>query len=137
MNTYVVNIFNQVLPQLRVDLAGKVSVGALFGCVLLRCTLASSSHCGITASTAHLMQRAQHDVVDLQPDRALPVVLALSVLGVALRETADAVGRPELLGIADELEDGLELGRVGVEEAEGGGEDGDVALVALVVGFVC
>ena len=82
------------------------------------------------------MQRAQHEVVDLQPDWALPVVLALPVLGVTLRETADAVRRPELLGVAHELEDGLEFGRVRVEEAEGGGEDGDVALVALVVGFV-
>ena len=82
------------------------------------------------------MQRAQHEVVDLQPDRALPVVLALPVLGVALCEAADAVGRPELLGVAHELEDGLELRRVGVKETEGGGEDGDVALVAFVVGFV-
>ena len=55
---------------------------------------------------------------------------------MALREAADAVGRPEPLGIAHELEDGLELGRVRVEEPEGSGEDGDVALVALVVGFV-
>lgn len=62
------------------------------------------------------MQRAEREVVHLDPDRALPVVFALAELGVCCREAAEPVRRPELRGVAEEVEDRTEVRRVRGEQ---------------------
>ena len=83
------------------------------------------------------MQRRQREVVHLDPDRTLPVVLALTELWVRRGKAAKAVLRPEVRRVAQELEDRAEVRRVGREEREQEGEEREVAFVADVVGFVC
>jgi len=57
---------------------------------------------------------------------------------VLLGQAANAaVGRPEVLGITHEVEDGGEVRRGGREEAEEEGEEGNVAWVADVDRLVC
>ena len=64
------------------------------------------------------MKRPESEVVHLDPDRALPVVLALAELGVRCRQAAEAVWRPEVLGVTQEVEDSAEVRRVGREELQ-------------------
>ncbi len=64
----------------------------------------------------YLVERREREVVHLDPDRALPVVLALAEVGMRRGQTAEAVGRPEVLGVAQEIENGAKVGRVGREE---------------------
>ena len=83
------------------------------------------------------MQRGEREIVHLDPDRALPVVLALAEVGVRRGQAAEAVRRPEVLRVAQELEDRAAVRRVRREEREQEREEGQVALVADVVGVVC
>lgn len=83
------------------------------------------------------MKRLEGHVVDRNPDRTTPVVLALPEEFVALCKTSDAVARPQVFGVLDVFEDGVEVRRVGRKETKEEGEDGDVAFVADVVGLVC
>ena len=69
-------------------------------------------------SATDLIERGEREVVHLDPDRALPVVLALAELGVRCRQAAEAVRRPEVLGVAQEVEDRAEMRRVGREELQ-------------------
>lgn len=54
-------------------------------------------------TSTHLVERRERKVVHLDPDRALPVVLALAKLGVRRRETAEAVWRPEVHRVAEKV----------------------------------
>ena len=54
-------------------------------------------------SATDLIERGEREVVHLDPDRALPVVLALAKLGVRRRETAEAVWRPEVHRVAEKV----------------------------------
>lgn len=83
------------------------------------------------------MQRAEREVVHLDPDRALPVVLALPELRVRRGEAAEPVWGPEVRRVAEEVEDRAEVWGVCGEQREQEGEEREVALVADVVGFVC
>lgn len=83
------------------------------------------------------MQRAEREVVHLDPDRTAPVVLALPEERVRLAERPQSERGPEMLGVAEELQGRAEMGRVGREERKHKGEEGDVAAVADVVRFVC
>ena len=69
-------------------------------------------------SATDLVERREREVVHLDPDRALPVVLALAELGVRCRQAAEAVRRPEVLGVTQEVEDRAEVRRVGREELQ-------------------
>ena len=69
-------------------------------------------------SATDLVERREREVVHLDPDRALPVVLALSELGMRCGKTAEAVWRPEVLGVTQEVEDRAEVRRVGREELQ-------------------
>ncbi len=82
------------------------------------------------------MQRAECEVVHLDPDRALPIVLALAELGVRRGQAAEAVRRPEVRGVAQKVEDRAEVRRVRGEQREQEGEEREVALVADMVGLV-
>lgn len=90
--TYVQDIESELLAQLRVDLGGHLTVRALRHVVLL--------------------EAGEHQVVDVDPDRAAPVVLGGSVELVVLGERAEAVRRPELVFVLDQLESVEELGRI-------------------------
>ena len=84
----------------------------------------------------HLVERRKRDVVHLDPDRTLPVVLALAELGVRRGQAAEAVLRPEMLRVAQQVEDWAEVGRVRRKEAEEEREEGEVAFVADMVGLI-
>lgn len=56
-----------------------------------------------------MVQLAKSEIVHLDPDGALPVVLALSELGVRGGQAAQAVWCPEMFGVANELEDREEV----------------------------
>ena len=88
-------------------------------------------------SATDLVERGERQVVHLDPDRALPVVLALAELGVCRREAVEAVRRPEVRRVAEQVEDRAEVRRVRREEREQEREEREVALVADVVGVVC
>ena len=66
----------------------------------------------------YLVQGTENHVIHLDPDGALPVVLALSELGMRCGQTAEAVWRPEVLGVTQEVEDSAEVRRVGREELQ-------------------
>lgn len=84
-------------------------------------------------STTNLVQSTQSKVVHLNPDWPLPVVLALSELRMRCRQATKAVGRPEIVRIAHQIEDGAKVGRVGWEQGVQEGEEGEVTFVTNMV----
>ena len=82
------------------------------------------------------MKRGKREIIHLDPDRALPVVLALAELGMRRRQAAEAVRGPEMCRVPQQVKNRTQVGRVWREKREKEGEEREVALVAHEVGFI-
>jgi hypothetical protein len=63
-----------------------------------------------------------NQVVNVDPNRAAPVVLIGAVKLVLLAQAADTVGTPELFLVANELEEAAELGVIVLQQT---GQEGE------------
>ena len=100
----------------------------------------------------HIVERLERHVVHRDPDRASPVaarrrqlsapsdpsdaLLALPEERRRFGQAADAIVAPDLFRVAQEVEEGAEVGRIAREEAEQEREERDVARMADVVRLV-
>jgi hypothetical protein len=111
---YLVNILYDIMPQFIVNLLGLLLVRPRRVRVGLEQNKRSAPSMQ-PRQTTNLVQRAQSQIVHLNPDGTTPIVFALSEQGVLSRQTADSVRRPEPLGVVDKIKNGSEVRRRGLQ----------------------
>lgn len=98
------HVFNQVSPQSGIHVLGLLLVWPSRGCNVLKRIW---SDIGFTTflrcfCTTHI-EIFQHQMVDVDPHRAPPVVLISTIEFVFLAQTPNTIVAPQLLGVVDKI----------------------------------
>lgn len=125
------DIVNYVRPKFGVYFLGLLLVRPLHGSVLLFRKVRGCKK--LLKGRTYPMKCSKSHVVHRHPDGTLPVVLALSKIGVGQGKTADAVWGPQVHRVAHQVQHGSQVRGRRVDKSEKEREEREVATVTFVI----